>query len=56
MGVLGIPWKDTSKEVLERLLHLPPQDASRIHRADYDAEYQARILQALLDRGAASPA
>ena len=50
MGVLGMPWKDTSKEVLERMLHLPPQDPSRIHRADYDAEYQARILQALLDR------
>jgi ribonuclease T len=49
MGVLRIPWKDTSKEVLERMLHLPPQEASRIHRADYDAEYQARILQALLD-------
>ena len=56
MGVLGIPWKDTSKEMLEGMLHLPPQDASKIHRADYDAEYQARILQALLDRDAASTA
>jgi hypothetical protein len=38
MGVLGIPWNDTSKENLERLLALPPQDAAKIHRADYDAE------------------
>ncbi len=50
MGRLGIPWRDTSKENLERFLSLPAQDASRIHRADYDAHYQALILQALLDR------
>jgi DNA polymerase III epsilon subunit-like protein len=50
MGRLGISWRDTSKENLERLLALPPQDPARIHRADYDAQYQALILQALLDR------
>jgi ribonuclease T len=50
MGTLGIPWNDTSKEVLERRLALPPQDPLQAHRADYDAHYQARILQALLDR------
>jgi DNA polymerase III alpha subunit (gram-positive type) len=49
MGALGIPWNDTSKKVLERMLHLPPLDRARLHRANYDAEYQARILQALLD-------
>jgi DNA polymerase III alpha subunit (gram-positive type) len=49
MGVLGIPWNDTSKENLERLLALPPQDPSLIHRADYDAAYQALILIRLLD-------
>lgn len=49
MGTLGIPWRETSKENLERLLALPPQDPSRIHRADYDARYQALILVALLD-------
>ena len=52
MGRLGISWRDTSKENLERLLALPPQDPSQIHRADYDARYQALILQALLDRSA----
>lgn len=52
MGRLGISWQDTSKESLERLLGLPPQDAARIHRADYDAAYQALILAALLDRRA----
>jgi ribonuclease T len=50
MGVLGIPWNDTSKEVLERVLSLPPQDPAQVHRADYDARYQAEILRALLDR------
>lgn len=50
MGVLGIGWNDTSKEQLERRLGLPPQDPSRIHRADYDAAYQALILVKLLDR------
>jgi len=50
MGRLGVSWRDTSKENLERLLTLPPQDPSLIHRADYDAQYQALILQALLDR------
>jgi DNA polymerase III epsilon subunit-like protein len=49
MGRLGIPWQETSKEILEKRLGLPPQDPSLIHRADYDAHYQALILQALLD-------
>ena len=49
MGVLRLPWNDTSKEVLEGRLALPPQDRALVHRADYDAAYQALILQALLD-------
>ena len=50
MGKLGISWNDTSKERLEKLLRLPSQDPALVHRADYDARYQALILQALLDR------
>jgi DNA polymerase III epsilon subunit-like protein len=50
MGRLGLSWRDTSKENLERVLALPPQDPLQLHRADYDAHYQALILQALLDR------
>jgi len=50
MGVLRIPWQETSKERLESALGLPPLDPARVHRADYDAHYQARILQSLLDR------
>jgi hypothetical protein len=50
MGRLGISWRDTSKENLERLLALPPQDPLQAHRADYDAHYQALILKGLLDR------
>ncbi len=50
MGKLGISWNETSKESLEKLLRLPAQDPARVHRADYDAHYQALILQALLDR------
>jgi len=52
MGRLGISWQETSKESLERRLALPPQDPAQIHRADYDAAYQALILKALLDRRA----
>ena len=50
MGRLGISWRETSKENLERLLALPPQDPAQTHRADYDARYQALILQRLLDK------
>jgi len=50
MGVLGIHWLDTSKELLESLLALAPLDAAQVHRADYDARYQADILVALLRR------
>ena len=46
MGRLGISWRETSK----RLLALPPQDPAQTHRADYDARYQALILQRLLDK------
>ena len=49
MGRLGIGWNKTSKETLERLLDLPAPDRSKIHRADYDAWYQALILNALLE-------
>ena len=49
MGRLGISWNETNKEILERRLSLPPQDPALIHRADYDAGYQALILKALLD-------
>jgi DNA polymerase III epsilon subunit-like protein len=49
MGRLGIGWNETSKERLEKLLELPPQDPARIHRADYDAHYQAMILKKVLE-------
>ena len=49
MGVLGLSWEATSKEVLAPRLGLPPEDPRAKHRADYDAEYQARLLAALLD-------
>lgn len=50
MGALGIAWDDTSKENLARMLKLPPEDYTKKHRADYDAQYQAELLVALLDR------
>lgn len=49
MGRLGIPWNETSKETLRERLNLPPQDPAQVHRADYDAWYQALILKSLLD-------
>jgi len=50
MGRLRIGWNETSKERLQELLELPAQDPARVHRADYDAHYQALILKAVLDR------
>jgi len=50
MGSLGISWTETSKENLQSLLSLPAQDPALIHRADYDAQYQALILKSILDR------
>jgi hypothetical protein len=49
MGRLGLRWTETSKEVLQARLNLPAQDPAQVHRADYDAWYQALILKALLD-------
>jgi DNA polymerase III alpha subunit (gram-positive type) len=49
MGRLGLSWNETSKEVLKSRLSLPPQDPALVHRADYDANYQALILKELLD-------
>lgn len=50
MGVLGLDWFDTNKERLAELLPgLGEQDEALVHRADYDALYQARILCGLLD-------
>jgi DNA polymerase III epsilon subunit-like protein len=48
-GKLGIHWFDSSKEVLEEKLGLPKEDMTLKHRADYDAEYQAKILIRLLE-------
>jgi DNA polymerase III alpha subunit (gram-positive type) len=56
MGVLGLDWFDTNKETLARLLPaLGDQDERLVHRADYDALYQARILAALLDHPGMRP-
>ena len=50
-GVLNIPFLDTHKENLVRLLPgLGDEDKSLKHRADYDALYQARLLALLLNR------
>jgi DNA polymerase III epsilon subunit-like protein len=48
MGVLGLHWFDTHKERLQELLALPEHDLTQVHRADYDAWYQAHILVGLL--------
>ena len=49
MGRLGIGWNETSKENLQKVLDLPLEDPARVHRADYDAYYQALILQKVLE-------
>jgi DNA polymerase III epsilon subunit-like protein len=50
MGRLQLQWFDTHKEMLARRLPaLGPLDQARVHRADYDARYQAAILAELLN-------
>lgn len=49
-GVLGLHWLDASKEVLAERLTLPDVETEKVHRADYDALYQAHILAELLRR------
>ena len=49
MGRMLLPWTKTSKEQLEKRLALPRQDPARVHRADYDAWYQALSLKKLLE-------
>ncbi len=50
MGVLDLHWLDGNKETLAELLPLPEVASEKVHRADYDAWYQAHILKQLLDR------
>jgi len=50
-GVLGIPFLETAKENLARLLpDLGAEDPALRHRADADAAYQGRLLALLLGR------
>lgn len=48
-GVLGVHWFDSSKELLAERLPLPTVEHAKVHRADWDAWYQAHILVGLLD-------
>jgi len=50
MGILGLHWFDSNKEELDVRLDLPPVEPGKVHRADYDARYQAHILVQLLMR------
>jgi DNA polymerase III alpha subunit (gram-positive type) len=50
MGVLGLAWPDTSKEILTGKLGLPGQPEETLHRADADAEHQAQLFVALMER------
>ena len=50
-GVLGLHWFDSNKEELAERLPLPAVESEKVHRADYDAWYQAHILVQLLKRG-----
>ncbi|MEC8380110.1 MAG: hypothetical protein VXZ96_07310, partial [Myxococcota bacterium] len=54
-GILNLHWFETSKENLQQILKMPPQDMSQKHRADYDAAYQAELLIKLLNRSEAAP-
>ena len=54
MGVLGLRWPDTSKEVMVPALGIEPQPEATLHRADADARHQAELLIALLERAGVS--
>lgn len=54
MGVLGLPWLASNKEELAERLDLPDVSKDLVHRADYDAWYQAHILAQLLEAGGRS--
>jgi DNA polymerase III epsilon subunit-like protein len=54
MGVLGLRWPDTSKEVMVPKLGIDPQPEDTLHRADADARHQAELLIALLERAGVS--
>ena len=49
-GVLGLHWFDSNKETLATRLNLPDVEEDRVHRADYDAWYQAHILIGLFEQ------
>jgi len=49
-GILGLHWLDSNKETLAERLDLPAVQQQKVHRADYDAWYQAHILVELLRR------
>jgi DNA polymerase III epsilon subunit-like protein len=51
MGVLELHWFDADKETLAERLDLPDVEVGKVHRADYDAWYQAHILARLLEAG-----
>lgn len=55
MGLLQLHWLDSSKNTIQGLLNLPLEDQNTKHRADADAEYQATILMALLNRMEVTP-
>ena len=49
-GVLKLHWFDSNKEQLAECLSLPEVEEEKVHRADWDAWYQAHILVQLLQR------
>jgi len=53
-GVLGMHWLDSNKEELAVRLNLPEVEEEKVHRADYDAWYQAHILVGLLTQARVS--
>jgi DNA polymerase III alpha subunit (gram-positive type) len=55
MGVLRVHWSDSNKELLAERLPLPPVEEALVHRADYDAWYQAHILARLLETAGLAP-
>ena len=52
MGVLGLPWAETTLKTVSRLVRAPHPDPRQLHHAGADARHTARVFSALMNRRA----
>lgn len=52
MGMLGLPWPETTLRVISRIARAPHPDPRQLHHAGEDARHTARVFCALMERRA----